>query len=379
MNVCMRWSSRKGRPCSLFRTLGKILFLRLEMRPFRHGFDLLPHESFQLIGRLGIRRAFVVVFATVVEDEPGVFDKVLGGGILVSLELALHGAKIHGLLNHVVVVRNIIAINRDKEGPCRVMVLEVIEQVEELVVVGSVAWLASKLVHIRRPSGGPDGGDIEGVDLLDAIFPLLWGRVDVVRLGVGSNLGLDAFLLLKEHAAHFQISNARQHGALHNRSALVIFNVSHPDVLGESDFLGEALFLEIANRIVVGICQEVHDVAGGLYIVFQVGHEMRAVSLDLLVGTDGAKDDFGKLAAFKGSVGDAADDFEGLLDDGDGQMGSIVDESRNVVLGHFGELLLEDALEAGEDDERFALVVVVDYAEFDFAIALLEDGGLDKR
>lgn len=60
-------------------------------------------------------------------------------------------------------------------------------------------------------------------------------------------------------------------------------------------------------------------------------------------------------------------------------MGSIVDESRDVVLGHFGELLLEDALEAGEDDEGFALVIVVDYAKFDFAIALLEDGGLDKR
>lgn len=122
------------------------------MRPFRHGFDLLPHESLELISRLGVGRAFVVVFAAVVEDEPGVFDKVLGGGILVCLELALHGAKIHRLLNHVIVVRNIIAINRYKERPCRVMILEVIEQVQQLVVVGSVAWLASKLVHIRRPS-----------------------------------------------------------------------------------------------------------------------------------------------------------------------------------------------------------------------------------
>lgn len=105
---------------------------------------------------------------------------------------------------------------------------------------------------------------------------------------------------------------------------------------------------------------------------------MRTVSLDLLVGADGAKDDFGKLAAFEGSIGDAAHDFEGLLDDGDGQMGSIVDESRDVVFGHFGELLLEDALEACEDDERLALVVIVDDAKLYFAIALLEDGGLEK-
>jgi hypothetical protein len=349
------------------------------MRPFRHGFDLLPHEPFELVGRLGVWCALVVVLATVVEYEPGVFDKVFGSGILICLELALHGAEIHGLLNHVVIVRNIISINRDKERPCRVMILEIIEQVKELVVVGSVTWLASKLVHIRRPSRCPDGGDIEGVDLSDTILPLLWWRVDIVRFGVGSNLGLDAFLLLKEHAAHFQISNARQHGALHDGSALVIFDVSHPNVLGEGNFLGKSLFLKITNRIVVGIRQEVHDIACGLYVVFQVGHEMRTVSLDLLIGADGTKDDFGELAAFEGSVGDAAHDLEGLLDDGDRQMGSVVDESRNVVFGHFGELLLEDALEAGEDDERFALVIIVDNSEFNFAIALLEDGGLEKK
>lgn len=321
------------------------------MRPFRHGFDLLPHESFEFIGRFGVGRAFVVVFAAVVKDELGIFDEILGSAILVCFELALHGAEIHGLLNHVVIVRHIISINRDKERPCGVVVLEVIEQVEKLVVVGPVAWLASKFVHIGGPSGGPDSGDVEGINLADAILPLLWWRVDVVRLGVGSNLGLDAFLLLKEHAAHFQISNARQHGALHDGSALVIFDVSHPHVLGESDFLGEALFLEITNGIIVGIRQEVHDIACGLDVVFQVGHEMRTVSFDLLIGADGAKDDFGELTALEGSICDAAHDFEGLLDDGNGQMGSIVDESRDVVLGHFGELFLEDALEAGEDDE----------------------------
>jgi hypothetical protein len=106
---------------------------------------------------------------------------------------------------------------------------------------------------------------------------------------------------------------------------------------------------------------------------------MRTVSLDLLVGADGTKDDFGKLAAFEGPVSDAAHDLERLLHYGDRQVGSIVDESRNIILGHFGELLLEDAFEASENDEGFALVIVVDHAEFDFAIALLDDSGLDTR
>lgn len=103
---------------------------------------------------------------------------------------------------------------------------------------------------------------------------------------------------------------------------------------------------------------------------------MRTVSLDLLVGADGTKYDFGELATFEGPVCDTAHDLERLLDNGDGEMGSIVYESRDVVFGHFGELLLEDAFEACEDDERFALVVVVDYTEFDFAVALFNDGGL---
>lgn len=105
---------------------------------------------------------------------------------------------------------------------------------------------------------------------------------------------------------------------------------------------------------------------------------MRAVSLDLLVGADSTKHDFGELATFEGSICDTAHDLEWLLDNGDGEMGSIVDESRNVIFGHFGELLLKDAFEACENDEGFALVVVVDHPEFDFAIALFNDGGLSE-
>lgn len=105
---------------------------------------------------------------------------------------------------------------------------------------------------------------------------------------------------------------------------------------------------------------------------------MRTVSLDLLVGADSTKHDFGELATLERPICDTAHDLERLLDNGDGEMGSIVDESRDVVFGHFGELLLKDAFEACEDDERFALVVIVDDTEFDFAVALFNDGGLSK-
>lgn len=77
------------------------------------------------------------------------------------------------------------------------MVLQVVEQVQELVVVGPVAGLAGELVHVGRPARGADGGDLERVNLAEAALPLPRRRVHVVRLGVGADLGLDAFLLLK--------------------------------------------------------------------------------------------------------------------------------------------------------------------------------------
>lgn len=93
------------------------LLLRFQVGPLGDGLDLLPHELLELVGRLGVGGALVVVLAAVVEDEAGVADKVLRGGILVGLELVLHGAEVHGLLDDVVVVGDLVAVNRDEEGP----------------------------------------------------------------------------------------------------------------------------------------------------------------------------------------------------------------------------------------------------------------------
>jgi hypothetical protein len=57
-------------------------------------------------------------------------------------------------------------------------------------------------------------------------------------------------------------------------------------------------------------------------------------------------------------------------------MRPIVHQPRNIVFGHFRQLFLEDAFQTGEDDQAFALVVVVDHPKFNLAIALFDDGGL---
>ena len=57
-------------------------------------------------------------------------------------------------------------------------------------------------------------------------------------------------------------------------------------------------------------------------------------------------------------------------------MGTVIYQSRNVVFWHLGELLLENALEARQDDKTLSSVVVIDDAKLDLAIALLCDSRL---
>ena len=56
----------------------------------------------------------------------------------------------------------------------------------------------------------------------------------------------------------------------------------------------------------------------------------------------------------------------------------IVDEPCYVVFRHFGELFLEDAFQASEDDAAFAATVVVDDSELDLVLALFDHGGLGR-
>ena len=55
-------------------------------------------------------------------------------------------------------------------------------------------------------------------------------------------------------------------------------------------------------------------------------------------------------------------------------MGPIINQSGDVVLGHLGQLLLEDALEASEDHEVFSRAIIVDDTKFDITSALFQDG-----
>jgi hypothetical protein len=320
-------------------------------------------------------------------------DELLWRRIQVLLVLLLHRREIHGLFDDVVVVEYLVLVDWLLEGPRITVVLHVVEQMEEGVVVGAVARGACKFVHDGRPARVLDGGDGEGIDRFDVTLgPLCRSGVDLVRLADGADLRICAFLLLQKHAARLEVADFGDHAALHDRAAFVVFDVAHPARLFERDFLGEALFLEVANGVVVGVGQEVHDLRGRFDIVFEVGHEMGAVAFDLLVRGDGAEDNLGELALVEGAVRDAAlhrqhqvrhavcehlpNHLEWLLHDGDAHVRPVVDQPCNVVLGHLRQLFLEYALQAGQDDGALPPAVVVDHAELNVAVALLDGSGV---
>lgn len=97
--------------------------------------------------------------------------------------------------------------------------------------------------------------------------------------------------------------------------------------------------------------------------------------LDLLSTSDSTEHNFGEFLSLEGAIGNAADDLESSLDDGHAVVSAIVDESSNVLARHLGKLLLENVLEAGEDDHRLGLAVVRNDGKADNASALFGNGG----
>lgn len=122
---------------------------------------------------------------------------------------------------------------------------------------------------------------------------------------------------------------------------------------------------------------------------------MCTVSLNLLIRGDGTEHDFGELAPSKGTICDATRnsqltcvrppktedlyapyDFQRMLDNGNGQMCPVIDQSRNIVLRHLWKLFLKYALQSSENDEALPLSIIIDHSKFNFAVALFNHGGL---
>lgn len=134
----------------------RLLLLRsvllLIMAPLWYLANLRPHELLKFVGHFGVRRTFAVVLPTILVDEHGIFDEVLGVGILVHVELGFHGGKVHWFLDDIVVVLYLVLVDWGQKRPGALVVLHCVEKMQELIVVGATTRLARQLVHLRRPA-----------------------------------------------------------------------------------------------------------------------------------------------------------------------------------------------------------------------------------
>lgn len=189
----------------------------------------------------------------------------------------------------------------------------------------------SQKVHFRSPTCLGDTRYVfEGIQrrnrtLAPRLFEILEPRVPNMRACGLLYLFLDGLFLLLDKVPRFEVFD-RKHRALHDRSALVVLDVPDPHRPIQSDVRRKSLFLKVPDGVVVGVGKEMLDIKSILDVVLELGHETRAVALDLLRGRDGTKDNFGKTARSEWPVRDASDDLERVLDHGHAHVVSAYDE-----------------------------------------------------
>ena len=87
---------------------------------------------------------------------------------------------------------------------------------------------------------------------------------------------------------------------LHHRASIIVFDVAPPARLGQVWVLSEALLAKVLDRIIICICQKVVDLST-LSMVFQLVHEPRTISFDLLGCCDCKEDNLTELLFLKGT------------------------------------------------------------------------------
>ena len=213
-----------------------------------------------------------------------------------------------------------------------------------------------------------------------------------VAFGKGANLCMNHLLLFEQHASYLEISDSWDHRTLHDCATFVVFDVAHPDWLRQRYFFGEPLLFEIANGIIISVCEKMLNRRGSFDIVFEVGHKMSTIAFDLLIGRYGTKNNFCELSGVKRAVCYASKTglaeacsreslyiphhLKGLLDNSHRKMCPVVHQPRNVVFWHLRELLLKYTFQTSQYDHAFPFVIIIDDAELDVPLTLFFDGGL---
>lgn len=139
------------------------------------------------------------------------------------------------------------------------------------------------------------GGHTQARDILGiyrhasrhTLLKLGQARVHDMALAHLPDLGQYRFPLLRNKFWGMQIIHFRQHLAFHDRSALIVLDVSSPNTSIERNILGESLLAKVAYSIVVGVCKEVHHIWVSFPDVrFEVVHQHPTISLQRPASTE---------------------------------------------------------------------------------------------
>eukprot|EP00968_Pinguiococcus_pyrenoidosus_P002140 scaffold111_cov252-Pinguiococcus_pyrenoidosus.AAC.8 len=209
------------------------------------------------------------------------------------------------------------------------------------------------------PAGLPDPGDIERI--LDAQDPAVLSRrkrrVDHVLETTRLDPIHDELPLRLDHLRDLHVVDGGMDVALHQRPAVIVFDVAVPLLPRHADRLAEALLLEVADGVVVRVREEVSNLV--LHVVLQLIHHPRAEALDLLRRRDGAEGDLRDPLLEHGAVADAPHD-PGPLHQRDGVVLPIEHQPHDVLAGHLRQLLREDALQVDQRDHVLVFPIIRD-------------------
>lgn len=237
-------------------------------------------ESLQDVCELVKDGILGVVNPGVVEDFLDIIFEHISSLVGASVQVLLDLLQPHRVQDHVVVVRSLLRTDSSSEWPGILMVIQGFEDVRALLLKRLLFGALCLVVRLLGPSSLEKPSDL--VELKVPAF--IFGEVELgVDLLVDDlvNLADDEVALHFNRVADVLVVDSFVDFALHHRRAGVVLNVPFEPGFSHLVMLGEPLFAEILDSIVISIGHEVLD-SNRLGMGFQPVHQAGSVSFDLL-------------------------------------------------------------------------------------------------
>ena len=297
------------------------------------------HKGLELVSILVIDGLFLVVDAGVVEDLDDVFLEVLLRPVGTLIDLARHLLQVHGLLDDLVVIGDLLGIHRLLEWPGVYVLIQLFQNVLALLLESLFLPFLGQVIALDSPASLFEPGDLIEGKLFALVEPEPLVDPDVAHL---EDLGDNRISLLLQGLRDVNIVDVSDDLALHHGASVVVLDVPLPLGFGHVGVRAEPLLFEELCRVVVCIGTKVVE-SLLLCVVLQAIHQAGTQTADLLGGSDSQKDDFREPLGPEGSENAPTEDLRPLPllppHDDHGLMLAVHGEFDDVVAGHPWQLL----------------------------------------